>query len=97
MRISDWSSDVCSSDLVDADRTRRRPLADDEVERAVFHRGIEDLLDNRIEAVNLVDEQHVMRLEICQQRGQIARLRSEGRRVGKEWGNTCRSWWSPYH
>src|SRR3546814_17932601 len=24
-------------------------------------------------------------------------IRSEERRVGKEWGRTCRSWWSPYH
>src|SRR3546814_17550594 len=23
--------------------------------------------------------------------------RSEARRVGKECGSTCRSWWSPYH
>src|SRR3546814_7474266 len=27
MRISDWSSDVCSSDLLDAVRRRRRQLA----------------------------------------------------------------------
>src|SRR3546814_20610826 len=24
-------------------------------------------------------------------------MRSEARRVGKEWGSTCRSRWSPYH
>src|SRR3546814_18205858 len=27
----------------------------------------------------------------------IASTRSEERRVGKEWGSTCRSRWSPYH
>src|SRR3546814_11689506 len=24
-------------------------------------------------------------------------IRSEERRVGKEWVSMCRSWWSPYH
>src|SRR3546814_1057785 len=28
MRISDWSSDVCSSDLQQGDRIRRKPIAD---------------------------------------------------------------------
>src|SRR3546814_3741009 len=89
MRISDWSSDVCSSDLqgegreVDPDRARRRPLADDEVEMEILHGGIEHFLDRRGEPVDLVDEQHV--------------ARSEERRVGKECVSTCRSRWSPYH
>ena len=42
----------------------RRPLADDQVELEVLHRRIEDLLDRRREAVDLVDEQHVARLQI---------------------------------
>ena len=49
---------------VDLHRARRRPRADDEVELEILHRRIENLLDRRIEAVNLVDEQHVARLEI---------------------------------
>src|SRR5439155_23956529 len=40
-------------------RPRRRPLADQHVECVVLHRGIEDLLDGPIQAVDLVDEQDV--------------------------------------
>ena len=47
---------------VDLHRARRRPRADDEVELEILHRGIEDLLDRRVEAMDLVDEQHVARL-----------------------------------
>ena len=40
--------------------------------------GIEDLLDDRAEAVDLVDEQHVVRLQVGQQRRQIAGRSSTG-------------------
>src|SRR5262249_42438070 len=50
----------------------RRSLADDEVELEVFHRWIEDLLHRRVQPVDLVDEQHVARLEVGEQRGQVA-------------------------
>ena len=59
---------------VDPDRARRRPLADHQVEHAVLHRRIEDLLDRRREPVDLVDEQDVAILEIGEQGGEIARL-----------------------
>ena len=59
---------------VDLDRARRRPLADDEVELEILHRRIEDLLDRRIEPMDLVDEQHVARLEIGEQRREVAGL-----------------------
>ena len=59
---------------VDLDRTRRRPLADDEVELEILHGGIEDLLHRRIEPVDLVDEEHVALLEIGEQRREIAGL-----------------------
>src|SRR3546814_9702496 len=92
MRISDWSSDVCSSDLV-------RPvepghcqqvvgpvtLADIEPERA---RGVRHLLDV------LAGEQQP-HIGLGQQH--LGHLRSEERRVGKECVSTCRSRWSPYH
>ena len=50
-------------------------FADDEVELEILERGIEHFLDRRIEAVDLVDEEHVARFEIGQDRGQIARPR----------------------
>ena len=66
---------------VDADRARRRPLADHQVELAVLHRRIEDLLDRRRQPVDLVDEQHVARLEVGEDRREVARLaRSPARR-----------------
>ena len=45
---------------VELDRARRRPLADHDVDLVVLQRRIEDLLDHRREAVDLVDEQHVV-------------------------------------
>jgi len=57
---------------VDPHAARRRPLADDQVERAVLHRRVEHFLDHRIEPVDLVDEQHVVRLEVGQERGEVA-------------------------
>ena len=40
----------------------------------VLHGGIEDFLDRRIEAMDLVDEQHVARLEVGELRGEVAGL-----------------------
>ena len=67
---------------VDLHRARRRPRADDEVELEILHRRIQNFLDRRIEAVDLVDEQYVARLEIGELRRQVPRLdddRTRGR------------------
>src|SRR3546814_14476029 len=90
MRISDWSSDVCSSDLrpkgVFLIPTLQNPTA------AV-------LPDDRRDAVAAIVERHGMLLV----EDDIYRPfaddppRSEERRVGKECVSTCRSRWSPYH
>src|SRR3546814_18840618 len=98
MRISDWSSDVCSSDLVL--RVIERGLAsfehgDRRWQRRDFRAGF--LLERGQRAHVIVmlmagdDPAHVLRAE--------AQLfdRSEERRVGKECVSTCRSRWSPYH
>src|SRR3546814_20840112 len=45
-------------------------------------RPLGDLLGRR----RVLDELH-----------EVVLVRSEERRVGKEWVSTCRSWWSPYH
>jgi hypothetical protein len=57
---------------VDPHRARRRTLADDEVEAEVLHRRVERFLDGGLKAVDLVDEQHVARLQIGQDRGEVA-------------------------
>src|SRR3546814_20649235 len=86
MRISDWSSDVCSSDLL----TRRpennvAPYAYMGV--SILHpRALAEATDGAF-SLNLVYD----RAE------EAGRLRSEERRVGKECVRTCRYRWSTYH
>ena len=58
---------------VQADRARRRTLADDDVELEVLHRGIEHFLDRPRQPVHLVDEQHVTVVEVREDRGEVAR------------------------
>src|SRR3546814_8080218 len=89
MRISDWSSDVCSADLAPkVSRIVRRRGRDVPRVRG----GLGAVLVNRAAVVTRVP-----------MRGQQYRPssrppgRSEERRVGKECVSTCRSRWSPYH
>ena len=58
---------------VEPDRARRRALADHQVELVVLHRRIEDLLHRRLQPVDLVDEQHVARLQVGQNGGKVTR------------------------
>src|SRR3546814_1641958 len=82
LRISDWSSDVCSSDLGvvggPRDALFDAPVAPGvgDADRAAAdrrRRGVGPQLDRA-----------------------VLRHRSEERRVGKECVRTCRSRWSPY-
>src|SRR3546814_19884183 len=91
MRISDWSSDVCSSDL---------PAQPDDVGGL----GVEqaDAGDVMLESVFAQREDPGRRVRHGKQppRGlvdaAVGGLSSEERRVGKECVSTCRSRWSPY-
>src|SRR3546814_13016873 len=86
MRISDWSSDVCSSDL-----PRRR--RDARFLRARFgHGGPRGAAWQIFAAVRRGQDQPAKR---SVEPGY--RTRSEERREGKECVSTCRSRWSPYH
>jgi len=69
---------------IDADRPRRWPLADDQVELKILHRGIEDLLDQRCQTVDLVDEKDVTRLQVGQQCGEVASTLDHRARAGAE-------------
>src|SRR3546814_12425804 len=99
MRISDWSSDVCSSDLVRFDQRR---IADEPREAAEVRGRIEDI---GIAGAGIGGEPalHQRRLrrdrekDGTDRRGEQQRHRSEERRVGKECVSTCRSRWSPYN
>src|SRR3546814_982023 len=100
MRISDWSSDVCSSDL------RRRPVEEcrTHVRSAVPGHVV------RRSCVGWVERSETHRSPDLPVMGFAslypsyesgwrapASTRSEERRVGKECVSTCRSRWSPYH
>src|SRR3546814_3997521 len=96
MRISDWSSDVCSSDLTAFFFVPLR------IEHPVFM-----LLFLVLTAVTFSLFGFVLgiwadgfeRLQIVPLLiiTPLTFLRSEERRVGKECVSTCRSRWSPYH
>src|SRR3546814_7044286 len=91
LRISDWSSDVCSSDLLGArgvsgDRSRTDPAR----ERATARDADPDRRGRRKRGRRTAAETE--RLDPAR-----SRSRSEERRVGKEWVSTCRSRWYPYH
>src|SRR3546814_4349459 len=85
MRISDWISDVCSSDLRAAarDRFRRARISYGGGGRPEPHHG----------------DRHLRRSGKCVAAVLLSRNgrgeRSEERRVGKECVSTCRSRWSP--
>src|SRR3546814_11906141 len=94
MRISDWSSDVCSSDLHIA-RPPARAAPTRDLRGGVEH-GPRDTAHRHpvIFGPNAVQNGERQR-QIAQRLG--LHPRSEERRVGKEWVSTCRSRWSPYH
>ncbi len=47
-------------------------LADDQVQLKILHRRVEHLLDGRLQAMDLVDEQHVARLQVGQDGREVA-------------------------
>src|SRR3546814_15958613 len=89
MRISDWSSDVCSSDLPDESRIF-------EGHHRCRLRVAERLDDEEMRAYL----QQPCKREECQIRGarhRPAERRSEERRVGQECVSTWSLRWSPVH
>src|SRR3546814_6251222 len=93
MRISDWSSDVCSSDLASLGKILAATRAGQSIP--------EDWgLDS--EGQPMTDPAAVKTLmPMSGAKGSglslMIEIRSEERRVGKECVSTCRSRWSPYH
>src|SRR3546814_15019120 len=97
MRISDWSSDVCSSDLIFVRAGSQlvqvglavEPEFGDRLPILEFvHAGVDEAAAVR-EPVNAEPDPGDRRFDRFG--------RSEERRVGKECVSTCRSRWSPYH
>src|SRR3546814_19696750 len=100
MRISDWSSDVCSSDLLMAVRVNKAG-----VHRVLIPANLHPFY--RATLRTLLSPQKIAIAEIAfdPATGRIDQAaleaagheRSEERRVGKECVRTCRSRWSTYH
>src|SRR3546814_18285563 len=85
MRISDWSSDVCSSDLLE--RGQLAPV----------HCKLPFAVAQQAEREARFVLNGTTAVERAAQVGGLCANRSEERRVGKECVRTCRSRWSPYH
>src|SRR3546814_10434149 len=82
MRISDWSSDVCSSDLLPT----QSPSP-----------GSGEKNFSNLPSTPLYSSASAGLSFLVVMFGHSALNRSEERRVGKECVSTCRSRWSPYH
>src|SRR3546814_8135883 len=98
MRISDWSSDVCSSDLVmpiHEAAARYRAAGVPLVVVAGRDYGQDSSRDWAAKGTRLLGARAVIAEGF--ERIHRSNLRSEERRVGKECVSTCRSRWSPYH
>src|SRR3546814_15067221 len=101
MRISDWSSDVCSSDLeqLPGDASGNGCVIDEQTAR--LHRAERAILTQRdrgqivIRTNTAYDDIRLLR-RLRRPDGCFA-ARSEERRVGTECVSTCSSRWSPYH
>src|SRR3546814_6471689 len=96
MRISDWSSDVCSSDLrlLDPDILNIGVLEIDCIASEVcLNPPLEVLERGAFETKPRPTEGSAAVIIIAA----AAFVRSEERRVGKECVSTCRSRWSPNH
>src|SRR3546814_17417776 len=113
MRISDWSSDVCSSDLVISELAFRTRQASD---KAIVPRPVRavDVLDRFGDSITNRHFAHLKRDDQGRRKVQIPLIecesllsviahglqvggRSEEPRVGKECDSTCSSRWWPDH
>src|SRR3546814_15259635 len=107
MRISDWSSDVCSSDL----RSNLQLLGTEvnqhlNVDRAHEDHGLESntsigvnhpSVTLRIKSEILHQSVGIIKANLLKGRRVVSSTRSEERGVGKEWVVTVRIRWSQYH
>src|SRR3546814_19979704 len=101
MRISDWSSDVCSSDLVGNRGYRRRRMRTNQLIIALFQRfcWLDEGLQARLHDRGWPDISRPQSMVMTNIVSGIVRpsdiARSEERRVGKECVSPCRSRWLP--
>src|SRR3546814_12294334 len=113
MRISDWSSDVCSSDLIEL--AREQVGGECQAPGVGGHEGTRAQLDvavgHPVDRAQIVVHHFALPAAVPHQRLEKrlagneaeaidcletipARVRTEERRVGKEWVTTGCAWWS---
>src|SRR3546814_19307888 len=101
MRISDWSSDVCSSDLIQqlvasaVEGLTPSHVAIVDERGVLLASGMGD--DGQSMISSTIDERRMNYEQRLRKHVEEIVSRSEERRVGKECVSTCRSRWSPYH
>src|SRR3546814_14842047 len=95
MRISDWSSDVCSSDLGGKPKLSMLEWTADGRSQWFEASGVGEQRGGMTRPTRgrVTSNFGMRRHPILGYK----RMRSEERSVGKECASTCRSRWSPYH
>src|SRR3546814_4805289 len=100
MRISDWSSDVCSSDLEVEAQAQRMKMAEGR-DRQLARRILPDALEHDVAQIV---EQHpgkacagIGEHQPDRERDTLLHPRSEEGRVGKECVSSVKSRWSTYN
>src|SRR3546814_15533545 len=101
MRISDWSSDVCSSDLYRSELAELAAKGADTLVLIDYGDGagmtiLRQALENGFFS-KFVGGDGMKTDALIDALGAENLARSEERRVGKECVSTCRYRWSPYH
>src|SRR3546814_11533370 len=109
MRISDWSSDVCSSVCLRDLFERAKHGFNTRFERASasYSGSVAKVVDRKwlflaiyalaVALLVLLFYRLPSGFLPNEDQGRVSIQRSEERRVGKECVSTCRSRWSPYH
>src|SRR3546814_16468136 len=101
MRISDWSSDVCSSDLLFHTNFKNKVVSFDSGQVDPINPArplyVYDNIDRVVIKSVEVNGTLPILPELLLSANYTFTDRSEERRVGKECVSTCRSRWSPYH
>src|SRR3546814_17549507 len=98
MRISDWSSDVCSSDLLAIsiiDRAKIEVIAGLNLPMLIKLASVRNT-EKLADSVTAAREAGRKYINVASQLLACESRRSADRRVGQEGVRTCRSWWAPY-
>src|SRR3546814_17860487 len=105
MRISDWSSDVCSSDLLERILAGHSKVTDggesyafsEQIKWATDHNFVGALDEEDVRRSAAIDFSDLAERYLASIRSRAQGRRSEESRVGKECVSMCRSRWTTDH